>query len=135
MHHNACLYLCLCDRGGNKGRCGCVCSFSTFTWESDNIFLIITLFFMQDLLILRIFCSVFHKCSVVNPCRHGGVCEAVDWTYQCNCAGTAHHGPVCEKGTRYTVTVIACFYFVLPLSQNDNIALKLVTSGQHQMAG
>ena len=41
---------------------------------------------------------VFHKCSSVSPCHNGGVCEAVDWIYQCHCTGTAHHGSLCQKG-------------------------------------
>ena len=40
-----------------------------------------------------------HKCSSGNLCRHGGVCENVEESYQCNCNGTDHHGPNCETGT------------------------------------
>ena len=47
---------------------------------------------------LLFFPAVNHKCSSVTPCLHGGVCESVDWAYQCNCTNTNHHGPMCETG-------------------------------------
>ena len=52
------------------------------------------------------FLSVYHKCSSVNPCRHGPVCEAVEGVYQCNYTSTDHYGPNCETGTKFWVTVI-----------------------------
>ena len=49
-----------------------------------------------------VFLPVRHKCSSQSPCPYGGVCEAVDWIYQCNCTGTNHYGPRCETGTKYS---------------------------------
>ena len=42
----------------------------------------------------------------MSPCFHGGVCEAVEWIYQCNCADTDHYGPMCETGTKYSNRVL-----------------------------
>ena len=65
-----------------------------------NIVVIITLSFYARPTNIRFF-SVFHKCSSVSPCHNGGVCEAVEGIYQCNCTGTAHHGTVCQKGRKF----------------------------------
>ena len=46
-----------------------------------------------------IFPAVLNKCLSKNPCRHGGVCEAVEDNYRCNCTGTNQYGPLCETGT------------------------------------
>ena len=51
----------------------------------------------------------------MSPCFHGGVCEAVEWNYQCNCANTDHYGPNCETGIKYnnSFTLIATNFRIL----------------------
>ena len=50
--------------------------------------------------------KVYHKCSFVSPCRHGGACEAIEWIYQCNCTVTDYYGPMCETGKNYNIVCV-----------------------------
>ena len=53
--------------------------------------------------------TVLHKCSPNDDtCHHGGVCEAVNWIYQCNCID--HHGPKCGTGNRVCVLFPNAFW-------------------------
>ena len=51
--------------------------------------------------IIWYFPLALYKCLSVNPCHHQGVCDVVEWIFQCDCSDTDHHGSMCVTGTKY----------------------------------